>query len=238
MFFAVSFGWPIVWVSLQSQCPPASTHGTVRYGTDRCVPAALQSIDRSQHPAPSHMRSLVPLWGLSAVGAVRPLHRSFPPTTSLPTSTTANTTSKTVTFWTWYTTTIYFLLSATSAYLCWREIGNCAAAAAGLHGTAQNGGQSATADTPGVGEIRNKDGVPVPPLLLQRLQLVTWNVACLGSLVVVTIYWFADVSQCLVFSHKLRWYDLVLNFSECSPAYMRTLRSRKYQHILCCNQVV
>lgn len=99
------------------------------------------------------------------------LPRPFP-TTTLPTPTTPS--RPAVTFWTWYTTTAYFFLSSASAYLCWRAIGD----------RTLPSNEVATTAT------RN----PVPSLL-ERLQLVAWNVACVASLVVVTLYWFADVSK-------------------------------------------
>lgn len=99
------------------------------------------------------------------------------PTTTPPTPTS---TRPTVTFWTWYTTTAYFCLSTASAYLCWRAIGNST-----LPSTAVAEAATAT----------NKwSRMPVPSLL-ERVQLVAWNVACVASLIVVTLYWLADVSD-------------------------------------------
>lgn len=94
---------------------------------------------------------------------------------------------------------VYFFVSATSAYLCWRAIGEgdagdaAGALEVGTVGgdlTSQNNnnihGAHATATTDGPGS-------PVP-LALRRLQLVVWSMACVVSLVVVALFWFAEVS--------------------------------------------
>lgn len=95
-------------------------------------------------------------------------------------------TRPTVTFWTWYTTTAYFCLSCASAYLCWRAIGK------------RTSNAIVTANN-------ERFGKPVPPLL-ERLQLVAWNVACVASLIVVTLYWLADVSEMKIV--HVEWSDL------------------------------
>lgn len=102
---------------------------------------------------------------------------------------------------------IYFFASAASAFLCWRAINKNKGARAG-GGT--EGGKEAVIEegrgsavqngvegSPGLRkttEIAEGSGQPVPPAL-RILQLVTWNIACLISLVVVSLFWVADVSQ-------------------------------------------
>lgn len=95
---------------------------------------------------------------------------------------------------------LYFFVSAASAYLCWRATDK--GSAGGAEGALEDGkgggdltsqsndknvdGRPATATTHGPG--------PPVPLALRRLQLVVWNIACVVSLVVVALFWFADVS--------------------------------------------
>eukprot|EP00903_Cladosiphon_okamuranus_P012549 g11751.t1 len=101
-----------------------------------------------------------------------------------------------LTFWTWYTTTAYFCLSSASAYLCWRVIGNTNLT---LSGNAMAGAATATS---------NSSRMPLPSLL-ERLQLVVWNVACVVSLVVVTLYWFADYDGSAVGSLDILAHSLI-----------------------------
>eukprot|EP00752_Nemacystus_decipiens_P006381 g5753.t1 len=99
-----------------------------------------------------------------------------------------------LTFWTWYTTTAYFCLSSASAYLCWRAIGN---------GTLSNS-SVAVATT-----ATNKWSTVPVPRLLERVQLVAWNVACVASLIVVTLYWLADYDGSAVGSLDILAHSLI-----------------------------
>lgn len=92
---------------------------------------------------------------------------------------------------------VYFFVTAQSAYLCWRAIGKGNAGGAESSLEDGEGGGDATSQN------NNVDGTtavapiapgPPVPLALRRLQLVVWNVACVVSLVVVALFWFADVS--------------------------------------------
>lgn len=99
---------------------------------------------------------------------------------------------------------LYFFVSAASAWLCWRAIDNESAAGAEASLEDGEGGDSASenihvdgrpamATTAGEGKTATGPGSPVP-LALKRLQLVVWNIACVVSLIVVALFWFADVS--------------------------------------------
>ncbi|CAM9363706.1 unnamed protein product [Scytosiphon promiscuus] len=117
---------------------------------------------------------------------------------------------------TWYITMVYFFASALSALLCRRAIRNGAAVplatwADGRGSTPphNNAAAKATSANPvevksansvsGKGEaetssaehITKVSGSPVP-VSLRRLQLVVWNIACILSLIVVALFWFAD----------------------------------------------
>lgn len=99
---------------------------------------------------------------------------------------------------------IYFFASAASAFLCWRAINKGAVAEGGTEGAKEavieegrsSAVQNGVEGSPGLGktEITEGSGQPVP-LALRMLQLVTWIVACLISLVVVSLFWVADVSR-------------------------------------------
>jgi len=99
---------------------------------------------------------------------------------------------------------VYFFASAASAFLCWRAINKGAITGGGS--VLQNG--VVEEGSPGLRttEVNEGSGQPVP-LALRMLQLVTWNIACLVSLVVVSLFWVADVSQELsemVYCSRLR----------------------------------
>ena len=97
---------------------------------------------------------------------------------------------------------LYFFVSGASAYLCWRAIDKGGAGSAegaledGKGGgdlTSQNNINNSVDGTPTTANT-NGPGPPVP-LALRRLQLVSWNIACVVSLIVVALFWFADVSR-------------------------------------------
>lgn len=84
---------------------------------------------------------------------------------------------------------VYFFLSTASAYLCWRVLDK--ENAGGVDGALEDGKGGA-----GLTNNNNVDGTPGTPVprALRGLQLVVWNIACVVSLVVVALFWFADVS--------------------------------------------
>lgn len=95
---------------------------------------------------------------------------------------------------------VYYFVSAASAYLCWRAIEKGGAGGAestledgkgGIDSTSQNNNDNV--DGPRAPESINGPKPPVP-LALRRLQLVVWNIACVVSLIVVALFWFAVVS--------------------------------------------
>eukprot|EP00752_Nemacystus_decipiens_P006380 g5752.t1 len=99
---------------------------------------------------------------------------------------------------TWYIGMLYYFVSAASAYLCWRAIDDGSAGRA--EGTVEDGkaggdltsqSNSNNADGEPATATTNHPGTPVP-LALRRLQLVLWNIACVVSLIVVALFWFAD----------------------------------------------
>lgn len=97
---------------------------------------------------------------------------------------------------------VYFFVSSASAYLCWRAIGKGSAGGAEAALEDEEGG----GDLASMGGTKTNNGCGSPvPLALRRLQLVVWNITCVVSLVVVALFWFADVgkAKCGPFQRRL-----------------------------------
>ncbi|CAM9397563.1 unnamed protein product [Ectocarpus fasciculatus] len=94
-------------------------------------------------------------------------------------------TGRFLTHWTWYATTSYFVVSALSAFLCWRAMSVTVAS-----GPVRDGGPAFDAPTTSRSSHRTGNAHPVPAVL-RHLQLALWSTACISSLIVLAIFWGA-----------------------------------------------
>lgn len=110
---------------------------------------------------------------------------------------TPNTTHRT--HWTWYTTTSYFVVSALSAFLCWKA----------MRKVGTGGPMQSITTIPSAAPTATSSR-PALPVALRWLQLSLWSSACLGSLIVVAIFWGALVRRASVGSIYTLSKDIIL----------------------------
>ncbi|CAN0075030.1 unnamed protein product [Scytosiphon promiscuus] len=84
-----------------------------------------------------------------------------------------------VTYWGWYMATIYFLVSTVTAFKSYTSPTASAGPVRGTHATTHHHG--------GVQDQPLSSGTRA----LLGFQIFAWNVACVGSLVIVTVFWVA-----------------------------------------------